>query len=48
MEIGAKGSRRFIRVLRLSGIPEKETDITVVQKGVRSAAKKQVTIGWEA
>lgn len=48
MEIGAKGSRRFARVLRLAGIPEKEGDVTVVQKGVKPAAKRQVSVEWEA
>jgi hypothetical protein len=48
MEIGAKGSKRFTRILRLAGIPAEEKGITVVQKGAAPAAKKQVTVVWEA
>jgi hypothetical protein len=48
MEIGAKGSRKFIRVMRLAGIPEAEKNIIILQKGVASAAKKRVIVAWEA
>ena len=48
MEIGAKGQKGFLRILRLAGIPESEEDIMVIQKGVPTQAKRKVIIGWEA
>ena len=48
MELGAKGQKEFLRILRLAGIPEGEKDITLVQKNEETKAKRKVSIGWEA
>ncbi len=48
MEIGSDGSARFMRALRLAGIPEgpREAGITLVQKG-REPAGRKVRVEWE-
>jgi hypothetical protein len=48
MELGAKGQKEFLRILRLAGIPEGEKDITITQKKETADIKKKVSIEWEA
>jgi len=48
MELGAKGKKEFLRIMRLAGIPEGEKDIMVIQKGVATDAKRKVELGWVA
>ena len=47
MELGAEGSRSFLRIMRLAGIPEGERDAAVVQKGRTARSKRKVVIAWE-
>jgi hypothetical protein len=47
MEIGAEGRSGFLRILRLAGIPAGRKDVSVVQGGTDSQAKKKVVVGWE-
>ena len=48
MELGAKGKKDFIRILRLAGIPEASKDMMVVQNGETTDAKLKVTVKWES
>lgn len=47
MELGAKGQKEFLRILRLAGIPEGLMDIVVIQKKETTDAKMKVSIEWE-
>ena len=48
MELGAKGEKEFLRILRLAGIPEGQKDITLVQKKEPTNIRRKVSIEWEA
>lgn len=46
MELGAEGSKDFLRIMRLAGIPAGEKDVTITQEGHEVKTKK-VIIRWE-
>jgi hypothetical protein len=47
MEMGAKGGKSFLMIMRLAGLPPGEGDVTVMQEGAESAARRKVVVRWE-
>lgn len=47
MKLGVRGKKRFVKIMKLAGVPEKERDIMILQKGERSEAKRKVVVEWE-
>ncbi len=47
MELAAKGDKRFMRILRLAGIPAGDGDTMIIQKGEASPpGKRKAVVRW--
>ena len=47
MKLGVKGNKRFVTIMKLAGVPKKERDIMILQKGEHSETKRKVDVEWE-